>query len=207
MQALGYLRVSTAEQEESGAGLAAQRRAIRAAAKARGWSVLWVDDTASGKSAKRTGLERAREMLAKGEAVALIVDKVDRLSRSLLDFASILDESQRQGWALVALDSPADPTTPQGEVMASMLSVFSQYERRLIGERTKRGLAEKRAEGVTLGRPRTLPDAVRERIKDERAERVSLQTIADRLNVEGVPTAQGGKCWYSATVRKVALAA
>ncbi len=146
-------------------------------------------------------------MLLKGEAVALIVDKVDRLSRSLLDFASILDESQRQGWTLVALDSPADPSTPQGEVMAAMLSVFSQYERRLIGERTRRALAEKRAEGVTLGRPRTLPDVVRERIKSERAERVALQTIANRLNVEGVPTAQGGKRWYSATVRKVALAA
>jgi DNA invertase Pin-like site-specific DNA recombinase len=205
MQAIGYVRVSTDEQGESGAGLAAQRRAIRAEAKRRGWEITWVEDTASGKSVKaRGGLRRALAMLAAGEADALIVDKVDRLSRSLLDFASILADARRQSWALLALDAPADPTTPQGEAMAAMLSVFATFERRLIGERTARALAEKRAKGVRLGRPRTLPQAIRERIRDERAGRVTYQMIADRLNVEGVPTAQGG-CWHSGTVRKIAL--
>jgi DNA invertase Pin-like site-specific DNA recombinase len=205
MRALGYVRVSTDEQEQSGAGLAAQKRAIRAEAKRRAWQVTWIEDTASGKSVKaRAGLQRALAMLASGEADALVVDKVDRLSRSLLDFASILADARRQGWALLALDAPVDPTTASGEMAATMLAAFAQYERRLIGERTARGLAEKRAQGVVLGRPRTLPAAVRKRIAAERAERTTYQTIADRLNVEGVATAQGG-VWHSATVRKIAL--
>jgi DNA invertase Pin-like site-specific DNA recombinase len=205
MRAIGYVRVSTDEQGEPGAGLAAQRRAIRAEAKRRGREVTWIEDTASGKSVKaRAGLRLALGMLEAGEADALIVDKVDRLSRSLLDFASILADARRQRWALLALDAPADPTTPQGEAMAAMLSVFATFERRLIGERTKRALAEKRAAGVRLGRPRTLPQAIRDRIRDERAERATYQMIADRLNVECVPTAQGGR-WHSGTVRKIAL--
>jgi DNA invertase Pin-like site-specific DNA recombinase len=208
MHRIAYLRVSTDKQRDSGAGLAAQRTAIEADAARRGWptdSLLFLKDVLSGKSAKRPGLERARAMLAAGEASTLIVARMDRLSRSLLDFASIMQDAQAQGWALVALDAPADPTTPAGELMATMLAAFAQHERRLISARTCAALAEKRAAGVVLGRPRTLPAAVRERIAAERAERVTYQMIADRLNVENVPTAQGG-VWHSATVRKIALA-
>jgi DNA invertase Pin-like site-specific DNA recombinase len=207
MRAIGYVRVSTGEQGESGAGVAAQERAIGAEAKRRGWDVSWIEDTASGTSARRPGLQRALGMLAAREADALIVDKVDRLSRSLLDFASILASARRQGWSLLALGAPADPTTAQGEAMAAMLGVFAQFEARLISDRTKRALAEKRVQGVRLGRPRSLPDAIRDRIKAERAEGASLQLIADRLNVEEVPTAQAGARSYSATVRAIAKAA
>jgi DNA invertase Pin-like site-specific DNA recombinase len=207
MHRIAYLRVSTDKQRDSGAGLAAQRTAIEAEAERRGWTaeLLFVQDVLSGKSAKRPGLERARAMLAKGEASTLIVAKMDRLSRSLLDFASIMQDAQRQGWALLALDAPADPTTPAGELMATMLAAFAQHERRLIGERTRAALAEKRAAGVVLGRPRVLPDSLRARIAGERNEGTTLQTIADRLTVEGIPTARGGERWHASTVRKVAL--
>lgn len=209
MWRIAYLRVSTDKQKDSGAGLAAQRRKILEEADRRGWerdSLFWLEDVITGKTAKRPSLERARTMLAAGVADTLIVDKMDRLSRSLLDFAQIMADAQKQGWALVAFDAPADPTTPAGEAMANMLATFSQFERRLIGERTKRALAEKRAQGVVLGRPRTLPETVRQRIKAERATNTPLQAIADRLNEEGVPTAQSGKCWHASTVRAVALA-
>jgi DNA invertase Pin-like site-specific DNA recombinase len=208
MQAIAYLRVSTDKQQDSGAGLAAQRRAISAEAQRRGWvadDLLFVQDVSSGKSAKRHNLERARAMLAKGEATALITDKMDRLSRSLLDFAQIMQDAQRQGWALIALDAPADPSTPTGEAMATMLATFAQLERRLIGERTRRALAEKRAQGVVLGRPRSLSAEVRARIVGERAEGLTLQMIADRLNLDAIPTAHGGARWHTSTVRKVAL--
>jgi DNA invertase Pin-like site-specific DNA recombinase len=209
MYRIAYLRVSTDKQKDSGAGLAAQRRKILTEADRRGWehdSLLFIEDVLSGKSAKRPGLERARRMLANGEASVLIVDKMDRLSRSLLDFATIMADAQRQGWSMVAFDAPADPTTPTGEAMANVLASFSQLERRLIGERTKRALAEKRAAGVVLGRPRSLPGAVRERIKAERAGGATLQSIADRLNGEAVPTAHGGKRWHPSTIRKVVMA-
>jgi DNA invertase Pin-like site-specific DNA recombinase len=210
MYRIAYLRVSTDKQRDSGAGLAAQRTAIEAETARRGWpaeTVLYLDDVLSGKSAKRPGLERARAMLASGEASTLIVSKMDRLSRSLLDFATIMQEAQAQGWALVALDAPVDPTTPQGEMMATMLTAFAAYERRLIGERTRAALAEKRAAGVVLGRPRVLSDAIRERIKCERNGGDAWQLIADRLTVEAIPTARGGLRWHASTVRKVALAA
>ena len=209
MQAIGYLRVSTGRQADSGAGIEAQRTAILAEATRRGWAaadVQFIEETASGKNAKRPGLELAREALASGDAGALVVSKMDRLSRSLLDFASIMQEAQKQGWALIALDCPVDLTTPMGEALASIIATFAQLERKMIGERTRDALAEKRAAGVKLGRPRILPDDVRERIVAEREEKRTLRIIADALNDEGVPTAHGGKRWYPSTVRAVLAA-
>jgi DNA invertase Pin-like site-specific DNA recombinase len=128
---------------------------------------------------------------------------MDRLSRSLLDFAGIMQRAQREGWALIALDSPAELTTPTGEAMAGVLAVFAQLERRLIGERTRLALAERRKAGVILGRPRTLPPAVADRIVFEHAAGVSLSAIARTLTKEGVATAQGGARWHASTVRAV----
>jgi hypothetical protein len=79
--------------------------------------------------------------------------------------------------------------------------------RRLIGERTKAALAVKQAQGVRLGRPRSLPDEVVERIVTARNHGKTWKAIADELNDDGIPTAQGGKAWYRATVRLVAMAA
>jgi len=91
--------------------------------------------------------------------------------------------------------------------MAQILSVFAELERRLIGERTKAALAVKRAQGVRLGRPRTLPDKVVNRIVRERANGRTWTAIADGLEADRVATAQGGLRWYPATVRSVAMSA
>jgi DNA invertase Pin-like site-specific DNA recombinase len=125
-----------------------------------------------------------------------VVSKLDRLSRSMLDFAGLMDRSTREGWALVALDLGVDTTTPQGEMVAAVMAVFAQFERRLIGQRTKEALAVKKAQGVRLGRPRLTPDAVIARIRAERAAGRTLRVIADGLNADGVPTAMGGRRWY-----------
>jgi DNA invertase Pin-like site-specific DNA recombinase len=206
MMALGYLRVSTGRQADSGAGMEAQRRAILLEAERRGWAatdVRFIEETATGSNAKRPGLELAREALASGDAGALVVSKMDRLSRSLLDFASIMQEAQKQKWALIALDCPVDLTTPMGEALAAIIATFAQLERKMIGERTKDALAEKRAAGVRLGRPRILPDDVRVRIMAERAEGRTLRVIAEALNADEVQTAHGGKRWHASTVRQV----
>lgn len=203
---IGYVRVSTDKQADSGAGLAAQRRAILLEAERRGWhaaDVRFIEDATSGKTAKRPGLEAARAALASGEASVLVVAKLDRLSRSLLDFASIMQEAQKQGWALIALDAPVDLTTPIGEALASIIATFAQLERSMISQRTKDGLREKRAAGVTLGRPKAMPENVRLRIQAERNEGRTLRVIAAALNTDGVPTAHGGKAWYPSSVSAV----
>jgi DNA invertase Pin-like site-specific DNA recombinase len=83
--------------------------------------------------------------------------------------------------ALVALNVAVDTSTPSGETMANMLATLPQFERRLILQRTKEGLAVKKASGVRLGRPPTLPRAVVRRIQRQRARGDSLRRIAEDL--------------------------
>ena len=198
---VGYVRVSTDEQAQSGLGLEAQRAAIRAEVERRGWELADIfEDAASGRSMdNRPGLASALGDVESGRAGRLIVAKLDRLSRSLLDFASLMERSHRQGWALVALDLGVDTSTPQGELMASVLATFAQFERRLIGQRTKDALAELRSQGVKLGRPRTIADNALARARRLQADGLTYRQIADRLNADGVPTGQGG-AWHGATI-------
>jgi len=206
---IAYLRVSTEEQADSGAGLAAQEASIRAECERRGLPLLAIHTDAgiSGKSLVRPALTAALEDLDAGRADVLMVAKLDRLTRSVHDATDLMMRSEKGGWGLVALDAPVDTTTPAGRAMAQILSVFAELERRLIGERTKAALAIKRDQGVVLGRPRMLPDGVVERIVRERGAGRTWTAIADGLNAQGVPTAQGGKTWYPATVRTVANSA
>jgi DNA invertase Pin-like site-specific DNA recombinase len=206
MRVVGYVRVSSEEQSSSGAGLEAQRRAITAECKRRGWRLVEVIEDAgfSAKDLRRPGIKAALEVLEAGEAKALVAAKLDRLSRSMIDFTALMATATKQGWALVALDCAVDTTTPTGEAMANMLATFAQFERRLISQRTREALAVKKAQGVKLGRPRSLPPRVRTRIRRMRGRGMTLEAIARTLNDEGVPTAQGGKRWYASTVRAVA---
>jgi DNA invertase Pin-like site-specific DNA recombinase len=132
--------------------------------------------------------------------------KLDRLTRSVHDSTGVMLRAERAGWGLIALDVAVDTTTPQGAAMAQVLSVFAELERRLSGQRTKDDLAVRRAQGVRLGRPPVPPAAVVERIVAERERGAGWTAIARRLDADGVATAQGGRRWYPATVRAVALA-
>jgi DNA invertase Pin-like site-specific DNA recombinase len=150
-------------------------------------------------------VQEALRTLEAGEAKALVVAKLDRLSRSMIDFAAVMAKAQKQNWALVALDVAVDSSTPAGEAMVHMLATFAQFERRLIAQRTREALAVKKASGVRLGRPPTLPQPVVHRIQRQRERGASLRAIADSLNRDEVATAQGGARWYPATVRHVLL--
>lgn len=203
--AIGYIRVSTEEQVASGAGLAAQRAAILGEAERRGWKLLEMIEDAgfSGSTLNRPGIAIALQTLKDRRADALVVAKLDRLSRSMLDFAGLMQRSTKEGWALVALDLGVDTSTPAGEAMANVLATFAQFERRLIGQRTKDALAAKRRAGVRLGRPRIVSDEVVERIMASRRAGATLATVAQDLTAGSVPTAQGGKRWYASTVSSV----
>jgi DNA invertase Pin-like site-specific DNA recombinase len=203
---IGYARVSTTEQHDAGAGLPAQVARLTAEATGRGWDFELVteeDGRSAGTLAKRDALAAALARLDRGDAHVLVVTKLDRLTRSVADFAALLDRAKRRGWELIVLDLGVDTTTPAGEMVANVIAATAQYERQMIAQRTREALAIRRAQGVRLGRPPVLPQAVRDRIIADRSEGYSLQRIADRLNAEGIATGHGGAKWYPSTVSNV----
>ena len=201
---VGYVRVSTSEQADSGAGLEAQRQAIEAEAARRGWQLVGIceDAGASGKNLRRSGLREALSIVEAGDANALCVSKLDRLSRSVHDFSGLLQRAQRQGWSLCVLDLQLDTSSPSGALVANVMASVSEWERRVIGARTKDALAVKRAQGVTLGRPREISDAAVARIRELHGSGYSLAEIARILNREGVPTPRNGR-WHPSGVARV----
>ena len=86
---------------------------------------------------------------------------------------------------------------------SNVLAAFAQFERRLIGQRTKEAMAVKRSQGVKMGRPRLLPEKVAARIRRMDRAGVSMLGIARTLNEDGIPTAQGGKAWHASTVSAI----
>jgi DNA invertase Pin-like site-specific DNA recombinase len=180
----------------------AQRRALAAACRRRGWQPLEADEQAglAAEDVNRSGVEETLRLLEAGQANALIAAKHDLLSRSLLDISALLASAHRQGWTLVALDYSLDTTPPAGEPLANLLASFAPFERRLLSQQIRQALARKRAEGVRLGRPPTMSPYAIERIKRERAAGHSLAAIANGLNTDRIPTAQGGHRWHPATI-------
>lgn len=206
---IGYVRVSTEEQSISGLGLADQRSVIAAEAARRGWDdIAYVaDEGFSAKNLARPGIAGALVSLSSGKASVLVVSKLDRLSRSILDFVTLMDTAKRQGWELVVLDLNIDTSTPSGGLMANVMASFSEYERQIIASRTSAALQQLKAQGVRLGRPRTLPQEVTTRVLRDRAAGMTMAAIAASLNADGVETARGGKAWYPSTVKGVLVSA
>lgn len=203
MRAIGYLRVSTAEQGESKAGLESQERLVRDEATRRGWDLTLRTDVASGKSVRGRGeLGQALRDLRDGNAEVLVVAKLDRLSRSVLDFANLMDLAVKEGWSIVVLDLNVDMTTTNGRLISHIMIALAQWERELIGDRTRAGLKAVRARGTKVGRKPGVTPATLRLIVGLRTSGLSWQRIADTLTAQGVPTAQGGR-WHASTIRKL----
>ncbi|MCK8647091.1 recombinase family protein [Mycobacterium colombiense] len=199
----GYCRVSTEEQAVSGNGLEAQRAAIDAEAARRGWDVEHhSDDGVTGKIIGPS-LREVLQLLASGQGDGLVVAKMDRLARSIINAVNIIEAAQAQGWSLVVLDLGVDLTTPAGEAMAHMMATFAQFERRLISERTKVALSAKRARGERIGRPRQAPPGVVRRIVMDRNTGLSFAKIATTLAAEGILSPAGLPTWQTSTVRRI----
>ena len=205
LQVVGYVRVSTQGQVESGAGLRSQRKQIRDACEQRGWTLVRIesDEGASASSTKnRPGLAAALAAVESGEAGGLIVAKLDRLSRSVRDFCDVLDRSQRQEWVLACLDLGLDTSTATGRFTGQIIACVAELERSLIGQRTREGLAQKRAEGVHLGRKYSISPKLARRIRAMRAGGATLEAICATLNAEGVPTSRGGAEWRPSSIQR-----
>lgn len=200
---LGYLRVSTEEQERSGLGVEAQEAAIKAECERRGWTYeLFSDLGCSGKHVNPE-LRRGLAMLSTGQFDGLLVAKLDRLARSVRHASAIIDSAVTQGWALVVLDNALDLTTPGGRAMANMLATFAELERDLIATRTREALAARKARGEHNGRRTAIPATVLRRIVVSREEEgLSFWSIAKALTGEGVLSPTGLPTWHESTVRR-----
>jgi DNA invertase Pin-like site-specific DNA recombinase len=200
-----YLRVSSSEQALSGLGIEARRAAAASYAERKGLAIIneYRDDGVSAKNLTgRPGAQAALAAVRAGDAAGLLVAKMDRLSRSVVDGASLMEAARLEGWALHFADLDIDTSTPAGEMAANIIISGSQYERRLIGQRTRDALAE-RARGERLGAGPNLPFEVTRRIVEERKRGKTFQAIADGLVDDGIPTSRGRTTWYPATIKAV----
>jgi len=207
MKILGYIRVSTNRQFNTGAGLEVQREYLTAEGIRRGADLEIISEgsgTSGSSTKKRPALLEAMARLDRGEAQALAVSKLDRLARSNSDFISIMERSKKGKWHLIIGDC-FDTSTPMGEAMAVMVSVFAQLERERNAERTREGMAVKKSEGAVFGCPVRISPEIVERIVTEYKSGKGYREIARLFNSEAIPTARGSQ-WHASTVRGSYLA-
>lgn len=148
---IGYARVSTNRQSES---LATQREALEAAGCEKVYS-----DTVSGAKSARPGLKAALECMRDDDV--LVVTRLDRLGRTALDTLNTIADLAERGVAVLVLDPRLDTRTEDGRLMVTIMSELAEWQRNLLSERTRRGVAHARAQGRVAGpKPKLSPDQV-----------------------------------------------
>jgi DNA invertase Pin-like site-specific DNA recombinase len=173
-----YARVSTSDQQT----LAMQNRAMCEYAARRGWTIaLQVREVNSG-ATRREAREKPLEAARRREIDIVLVWRLDRWGRSVTDLLAILQELEHLGVAFVSLTEALDLTTPAGRAMAGLLAIFAEFEREILRERTRAGLAEARRNGKRLGRPATVAVHAVEIRKLHRAG-ISKSEIARRVRI------------------------
>ena len=206
-RAAGYVRVSTEDQAKHGWSLDAQRHRIEGYCQAKGWELaeVYADEGISALKDRPAFKRMVEDVLADGvsHVVALKLDRLGRSARGLLE---LFERLEARGVGLVCIDDSIDTSTPSGKLLRTILAGVAEFERDVISERTKTGMAEARRRGARFGKTSTLDPALVARIRADRDAGLSLSAIARALDAEGVPTGQGGRRWYASTVRAVALA-
>jgi putative DNA-invertase from lambdoid prophage Rac len=173
-----YARVSTNDQQT----LAMQNRSMREYAARRGWLItMQVREVNSG-AVRREAREKLIEAARRREIDVVLVWRLDRWGRSVTDLLATLQELEHLGVGFVSLTEALDLTTAAGRAMAAMLAVFASFEREVLQERTRAGLAHARQNGKRLGRPMTAGLQAAEIRKLHRAC-ISKSEIARRLQV------------------------
>jgi putative DNA-invertase from lambdoid prophage Rac len=173
-----YARVSTHDQQTT----PLQIRALREYAARRGWTIaLQVKEVGSGAS-ERELREQLLEAARRREIDAVLVWRLDRWGRSVADLVTTLQELSHLGVGFVSITEALDLTTPAGRAMAGLLAVFAEFEREILRERVRAGLAHARQNGKRLGRPQTASLRAGDVRKLHRAG-VSKAEIARRLQI------------------------
>jgi site-specific DNA recombinase len=153
MRAVGYVRVGSDRQAEEGLSLGVQAQKITAYCKVRDWALGEVirDSAVSAKDMQRPGLARVLAQVEARKVDVVIVAKRDRLTRSVADLDKLMKLFRRHKVALVSLAESLDATTATGELMMNLLASVSQWERKVIGERTAAVLQHKKANREKTG--------------------------------------------------------
>jgi DNA invertase Pin-like site-specific DNA recombinase len=160
---------------------------------------------ANGKALGRPGLSYALDQLRGGDAEGLVVTELSRITHSAAELGTIIQWLSRSGVRLIAAHHAFDTAHDDGRLAARMLVEVSRWEQIRLSERTRNGLQAARRRGQSTGRGAVTDDPdLSERITAMRAQGMTLQAIADRLNDEGVPTIRGGSKWRHSSVQAAA---
>lgn len=196
---VGYTRVAPRERPDERPDLDAQAEVIARAAAEGGWNVAGVvREERSGRLLRRPGLAEALAMCERGDADAVVVSALDRLTYSAEDLAQIARGAEVGGYDIVAVADGLDTGTDAGRLVARVLATAATWVPLGVGPKARRARAARRA-----GRPSSTPPDVAERIRAMRSEGMTLQAICDVLNAEGVPTPRGGERWRPTSLRSV----
>ena len=208
MITVGYVRVSTDRQADHGVSLEAQEAKVRAMATVQGAELVEVivDGGESAKSLNRPGLQRLIAMVKAGEVQAVIVAKLDRMTRSVQDLCSLIDLFEKRKVALISVAESLDTGSAAGRLVITIMGAVSQWEREAIGERTRDALQHKRSNGERVGNipygyqlaedgkhlaEEPTEQALLAHIRALSAQRLSMRVIAAQLNNAGHRTRRG----------------
>jgi site-specific DNA recombinase len=220
MKVIGYARVSTDKQADRGVSLDAQTQKIRAMTVVHSAELddIIVEAGESAKTLNRPGMQRLLALVDSGEVNAVIVAKLDRLTRSVKDLCELLERFDRRGVALISVAESLDTSSAAGRLVLNIMTAVSQWEREAIGERTRDAMHHKRTNGERVGNIafgyRLAPDGVHvepepseqvmiDAIGELRAQGRSLRRIALDLNSRGWRTRKGSE-WRLESVARVA---
>ena len=219
---VAYVRVSTEEQASCGHSLDNQKARIEAYATALDLDspTFMIDAGYSAKSLERPNLKKLIEGVTRGEIGTVIIYKLDRLTRSVVDLGSLMTLFNAKGVSLVSVSENLDTSSASGRMFINILGVLSQWERETISERTTTTLGHLREQGRQYGPTpygyyledndgtmylAKLPEQQRiiTDMEKMRTMGMSYLAISKYLNDQEVPTPRGGKKWYASSVRSV----
>lgn len=222
MKAIGYARVSTDKQADRGVSLEAQTEKIRAMIVVHNAELvdIIVDGGESAKSLNRPGMERLLALVDSGAVEAVIVAKLDRLTRSVKDLCTLLERFERREVTLISVAESLDTGSAAGRLVLNIMTAVSQWEREAIGERTRDAMNHKRNNGERVGNiafgyrlssdgvhvePEPTEQATIAAVAELRSNGMSLRRIAKDLNRRGIRTRKGSE-WRLESVARVASA-
>lgn len=217
IKAIGYARVSTTDQAQEGISLEAQAAKIQAYAVLNDLDLVEIIEDAgkSGKDTNREGIQKALALIESGEVKAIIVYKLDRLSRKVVDTLTLIERVEKASSAFHSIQEKVDTHSAIGKFFLTITAAFAEMERNVISERTKDALSYKKSQGAYLGAVPYGYQLEGEELTEDQPETESIETIlamrqagatfqaiATHLNEKGISTKRDRK-WYPTTVKNV----